>query len=248
MSIGEAALANLQTQINNLQTQVNAQGQEIAQFETYVGTQLNNLQTTVNNLQTTVNNLSNKVWTVPFPIQPLPNYNGIQVGGSLTGYLSVYKIPLLDSDNPQFYIFDWVGVTGNVLSYTNDLPWPDMTTPVMYFQSGNYDIGTGPNIYTTTIQGGIYQMQFNNSANTFHLTLRSILSENERQQKQTPDDTKGNKPTPQKIDEIVKEFGNVEASVLRCDSTDPRGSKHKPSTPQIGVQNDRVCFFVFAMH
>jgi DNA-binding protein YbaB len=36
MSIGEADLDNLQQQINNLQSQINAQGQEIAQFETYV--------------------------------------------------------------------------------------------------------------------------------------------------------------------------------------------------------------------
>ena len=237
MIIGEAALANLQQHINSINNEIFS-----------VENNLMNLTLTVNNLQTTVNNLSNKVWTVPFPIQPLPNYNGIQVGGSLTGYLSVYKIPLLDSDNPQFYIFDWVGVTGNVLSYTNDLPWPDMSTPVMYFQSGNYDIGAGSNIYTTTVKGGIYQMQFNNSANTFHLYLRSILSENERQQEQREqrDDTKGNKPSSQKIDEIVKEFSNVEA--LKHGAKAPILSDHKPSTPQIGVQNDRVSFFVFAMH
>jgi len=83
---------------------------------------------------------------VPFSIQALPNFNGIQVGGSLTANLTVYKIPLLNSDNPQFYVFDWVSVSGTAPADTNDLTWPDMAVPLMFYQSGNKVVA--PGIYT----------------------------------------------------------------------------------------------------
>jgi len=143
MSIGEAALANLQQQItnlqnqlNNLQAQVNAQSNEISSLETYIGNQLNNLQNTLNNKVNIASQLS--------------GYQGLFVPGNLNGYLDVFKFQLLSTNNPQFFIFNWMQLNGSIGSYTNDVQWPVTATPRMYHQSGNFIVA--PAIYTLSSQ------------------------------------------------------------------------------------------------
>jgi len=91
---------------------------------------LMNLTLTVNNMQTALNN---KVAIV----SPLSGYNLLQVGGTLSGYLSVYKIQFIDQDNPQFYVFNWYGLNGPANSNTNYVPWPFNAMPYQYTPSLN---------------------------------------------------------------------------------------------------------------
>jgi hypothetical protein len=266
MSIGEAALANLQSQINNLQTQVNnlqseitAQGQEISQFETYVGTQLNNIQTTFNNLQTTVNNLQTALNNKVNISSQLSGYQGLFVPGNLNGYLDVFKVQLLSTDNPQFFIFNWMQLNGSVVSYTNDVQWPVTATPRMYYQTGNFIVA--PAVYTISSQGCVYQMQFNSSAHTFHLYIQSkLLADDEKTFKKLGITL----PTKDDIttDEIVKEFSTDEKKQSQereqrqqeqskdgiVKKTQDGSSKQPPSTPLIGANNDYVSFLVMAFY
>jgi len=103
-----------------------------------------------------------------------------------------------------------------------------MAVPVMYFQSSNYIVE--PGVFTRTTQKGIYQMQFNPSNNTFHLYLQDIFVDPQSKQK----DKNIVRKDKDLVENIIKEFK---------ESSD----KLPPSSPQ-GVQNDRVSFFVFAMH
>jgi len=242
MSIGEAALANLQqqitnlqNQINNLQAQVNAQSNEISSFETYVGTQLNNLQ----------NQINNKVSIV----SQMPGYQGLQVNGNLNGYLDVFKIQLLSTDNPQFFIFNWMQMTGIIGSYTNDIQWPVSATPRMYYQSSTYIVA--PGVYTISGQGCVYQMQFNSSAHTFHLYLESqVLADKEfKKLGISPPNVKESPNGKYDItnDEIVKEF-SAEALRSKESPDDIAKQKQQPSIPLIGANNDYVTFLVMAYY
>jgi hypothetical protein len=273
ISIGEATLASLQQQITNLQNQFNDLHQfvngKLNYFQNTINTlggnvinlakSIANLQISVNNLQTTVNN---KVSIV----SQMSGYQGLRVNGNLNGYLVVFKIQLLSNDNPQFFVFNWMQLNGLIARYTNDIQWPVSATPKMYYQSSTYIVA--PGVYTISGQGYVYQMQFNFSAQTFHLYLESKVLADDKNFKKlgiSPPNDKDDKIT----DEIVKEFGTVEVPALKGHSADaekqgqeskdgivkksldaPQKQKQQsPSSPLgIGANNDYVTFLVMAYY
>jgi hypothetical protein len=248
MSIGEAALANLQQQINLITNEISSVENNLMNLTLTV----NNLQTTVNNLQTALNNKVNIS-------SQLSGYQGLFVPGNLNGYLDVFKVQLLSTDNPQFFIFNWMQLNGSIGSYTNDVQWPVTATPRMYYQTGNFIVA--PAVYTISSQTCVYQMQFNSSAHTFHLYIQSKLLADDEKTLKKLGITLPNKDDIT-TDEIVKEF---DTTALKGHSTDEkkqtqeskdgivkkqgqRQQEQPPSTPFIGANNDYVSFLVMAFY
>jgi hypothetical protein len=249
MSIGEADLANLQQQINNLQNQLTTTQNQLTTIQNQIS-ELNNglsrINTAVTNFEVYTENQLSSVWStlnnkVNISSQ-LSGYQGLFVPGNLNGYLDVFKVQLLSTDNPQFFIFNWMQLNGSVNSYTNDVQWPVSATPRMYYQTGNFI--TAPGIYTLSKQLCLYQMQFNSSAHTFHLYIQTkLLADDEKTFKKlgiTP-------PTKDDIttDEIVKEFHSTDEKHA------PQKQESKDGivkTPLTGANNDYVSFLVMAFY
>jgi len=182
MSIGEAALVNLQQQITDILNQIN------------------NLQNEIASIQTALN----KKVTIA---TPLPGYVGLFVNGTLNGNVDVFKIQLLSNDNPQFYVFDWYGLNGPQNSSTNYVQWPFSSVPVQYTPSANVVLNN-TDLYTYSQQLGYYQMQFanTNGNNAFYLHLAQVLTEEEA--KKIGLRPKIANDNEEIVDKIVKEFSD----------------------------------------
>ena len=249
MSIGEAALTNLQQQINLLTNEISS-----------VENNLMNLTLTVNNMQTALNN---KVAIV----SPLSGYNLLQVGGTLSGYLSVYKIQFIDQDNPQFYVFNWYGLNGPAYSNTNYVPWPFNAMPSQYTPSLNITYTTSGSLYaspyTRSQQLGLYQMQFpSGQGNYFYLHLDQILSEDSPEAKRlglkykppNPDEDIPGLPKGwqrKRYEEILEQQKKEkeEEEKLKTDKIvkEFELDKIKIKKP-LDVQLDKVCFWQMAFY
>ena len=219
MSIGEAALANLQQQITNILNQIN------------------NLQNEINTINSNISSIQTALNSKVTIATPLPGYVGLFVNGTLNGNVDVFKIQLLSNDNPQFYVFDWYGLNGPQNSSTDYVQWPFSSVPVQYTPSSNvtYTISGSPyaSPYTYSQQLGYYQMQFpSGQGNYFYLHLAQVLTEEEA--KKIGLRPKIAHDNEEIVDKIVKEFSDNVRKKQPASVSIPLGNS---------VKNDRVCFW-----